>query len=489
MDLALAIPLAIMIPLVGAVACFVAPRYQRLFGMATVVLLALPVGRCVNSLANDNVADYFSGGWAPPLGIELYLDGAAGLMLAVSWGVGALVTVYAFAYYADERRSSSFWPVWLLLWSGLNALFLSHDAFNLYVTLEIIGIAAVALVALSGGRDAIVAAMRYLLVSLVGSLCYLMGVALLYARYSTVDLGALSSQLDAGPASYVALALMSLGLLMKAAVFPLHFWLPPAHSHAPAPVSALLSALVVKGPLFILYRLWAQAFYDALPLPGAHLLGALACAAIVWASIQALRQVRLKMLVAYSTVAQIGYLVLALAVFSVGDAPLSAWTGGFYFLASHAFAKSAMFLAAGNFLYAAGHDRIEDLPASLGAVPTSMVAFALGGISIVGLPPSGGFLGKWLLLNGALDVSGIFVVVILLGGLLAAAYVLRVINAGFVETRLDPATRKVPRLMEWSALAAGAVAILLGVLSALPIDLLSVGAPGDGPLLRSGMAP
>jgi NADH:ubiquinone oxidoreductase subunit 2 (subunit N) len=98
-------------------------------------------------------------------------------------------------------------------------------------------------------------------------------------------------------------------------------------------------------------------------------------------------------------------------------------------------------------------------------------------------------LGKWLLLNGALDVSGIFVVVILLGGLLAAAYVLRVINAGFVETRLDPATRKVPRLMEWSALAAGAVAILLGVLSALPIDLLSVGAPGDGPLLRSGMAP
>lgn len=488
MGLALAIPLLFAVPLAGAVACFVAPRFQRLSSMVTVALLALPVGRCVMALVNGDIAAYQAGGWAAPLGIELYLDGAAVLMLAVSWGIGALVSVYAYAYYDDDGRANAFWPVWLLMWAGLNALFLSRDAFNLYVTLEIIGLAAVALVALPGGRDAVVAAMRYLLVSLAGSLCYLMGVALLYARYSTVDLHTLSAQLEAGPAGYIALALMSLGLLLKAAVFPLHFWLPPAHAHAPAPVSALLSALVVKGSLFILYRLWAQAFYDALPLPGAQLLGAMACGAILWGSIQALRQVRLKMLVAYSTVAQIGYMMLALAVFSVGDAPLSAWTGGFYLLASHAFAKSAMFLAAGNFLYAAGHDRIEDLPASLGAVRTSMVAFALGGISIVGLPPSGGFLGKWLLLNGALDVSGVFVAVILVGGLIAAAYVLRVINAGFVETRADPRTRAVPRLMEWSALVAGAVAILLGMLSALPIDLLSVGAPGEGPLLRGGIA-
>jgi formate hydrogenlyase subunit 3/multisubunit Na+/H+ antiporter MnhD subunit len=316
-----------------------------------------------------------------------------------------------------------------------------------------------------------------------------MGVALLYARYSTVDLSALAAQVTPEPTGYAALGLMSFGLLLKAAVFPLHFWLPPAHANAPAPVSALLSALVVKASLFILYRLWTYSFSNSLPPYSAEVLGLLASGAILWGSVQALRQRRMKMLVAYSTVAQIGYLILALAIFASGDAPLSAWTAGFYLLASHAFAKSAMFLAAGNFLYAAGHDRIDELAGSVGRAPVSMVAFALGGISILGLPPSGGFLGKWLLLNGALETAAIWVVVILLGGLIAAAYVLRVIATAFVEAPVNKSARNVPRLMEWSALIAGALAILLGLLSALPIDLLTVGAPADGPLLRGGIQP
>jgi formate hydrogenlyase subunit 3/multisubunit Na+/H+ antiporter MnhD subunit len=489
MSIDVALPLVIAVPLLGAIACFLAPRYDRPAGAATVLLLAWPVGQCVATLLNGAVVRHQAGGWAAPLGIELYLDGAAALMLAVSWGIGALISLYALAYYRGGDRGKLFWPLWLLLWSGLNALFLSHDVFNLYVSLEIIGIAAVALVALPGGREAVVAAMRYLLVSLTGSLCYLLGVALLYARYSTVDLGALAAQVNPEPAGYAALILMSLGLLLKAAVFPLHFWLPPAHANAPAPVSALLSALVVKASLFIIYRLWTYTFGDSLHPLGAPLLGMLASGAILWGSVQALRQQRLKMLVAYSTVAQIGYLMLALAVFASGDAPLSAWTGGFYLLASHAFAKSAMFLAAGNFLYAVGHDRIDGLAGSVGTVPISMVAFALGGISIVGLPPSGGFLGKWLLLNGALNAAPAWVAVILLGGLIAAAYVLRVVATAFVEAPADQGIRPVPRLMEWSALIAGAIAILLGLFSALPIELLSVGAPAEGPLLQGGIRP
>ena len=483
------LPLLIALPILGAIACFLAPRWQRPVAVATVLLLAWPVSQCVNLLLAGSVVRHQAGGWDAPLGIELYLDGAAALMLAVSWGIGALASMYALAYYPDKGRSNPFWPCWLLLWAGLNALFLSHDVFNLYVSLEIIGIAAVTMVALPGNREAVIAAMRYLLVSLTGSLCYLMGVALLYARYSTVDLSALATQMTPEPAGYAALALMSLGLLLKAAVFPLHFWLPPAHANAPAPVSALLSALVVKASLFILYRLWTYSFGNSLPPFGAEALGVIASGAIVWGSVQALRQARLKMLVAYSTVAQIGYLMLALAIFASGDAPLSAWTAGFYLLASHAFAKSAMFLAAGNILFAAGHDRIDDLAGKSGRVPISMVAFALGGISIMGLPPSGGFLGKWLLLNGALETAMIWVAVILVGGLIAAAYVLRVIATAFVDAPVDSSMRPVPRLMEWSALIAGALAILLGLLSALPIDLITVGAPAEGPLLRGATWP
>jgi len=482
-----ALPLTVMLPLAGAIACFLAPRYARLSGPATVAVLAWPVGACVAATLQGTVTGYAVGGWRAPLGIELFLDGAAALMLAVTWAIGALVSLYAWAYYRD-RDSGDFWSLWLLLLTGLNALFLSRDAFNLYVTLELVGIAAVALVALPGGREAVVAAMRYLLVSLAGSLCYLMGVALLYARYSTVDLHMLADRASPDPTTYLAISLMSGGLLLKAAVFPLHFWLPGAHANAPAPVSALLSALVVKGSLFIIFCLWTRTFTAVLPPFSGQLLGALACAAILWGSLQALRQPRLKMLVAYSTVAQIGYMLLALAVFTAADGLLSAWTGGFYLMASHAFAKSAMFLAAGNLLYAAGHDRMDNLTTAAAAAPASMVAFALGGISIVGLPPSGGFLGKWLLLNGALDAGAVWVVVILVGGLMAAAYVLRVIATGFVDSAVPASVRPVPRLMEWTALVASAIAILLGLFSALPIDLLGVGAPAEGPLLRGGTA-
>ena len=146
------------------------------------------------------------------------------------------------------------------LLAGLNGLFLAADIFHLYVTLELLGFAAVSLAALAGKRAAVVAAMRYLLVSLSGSLFFLFGVAILYAAYATVDLTALAGKVQPGPLAWSALALMAAGLLIKGAVFPLHFWLPPAHANAPTPVSALLSALVVKASFYILLRLWFELF-------------------------------------------------------------------------------------------------------------------------------------------------------------------------------------------------------------------------------------
>jgi len=281
------------------------------------------------------------------------------------------------------------------------------------------GLAAVALAALSGGTDALTGAMRYLLTTLLGSLVYLLGVALLYHGFGSVDISMLAERADSTPALWAAFGLMGAGLALKMALFPLHFWLPPAHASAPAPVSALLSALVIKGSFYVLLRLWLEIF-------GPHsggaevLLGLLGATAVLWGSLRALRQTRLKLLIAYSTVAQMGYLLMAFPLSMV--AGMSAWGAAAYLALSHALAKSAMFLAAGNMLRFGGHDRIADLDRVVQRLPVTAGAFALAGVSIIGLPPSGGFVGKWLLLESALAQGRWdIVIVIILGSLLAAS--------------------------------------------------------------------
>ena len=195
--------------------------------------------------------------------------------------VGIAVSVYASGYFSDDRQRRYFWPLWLLLWSGLNALFLSADIFNIYVTLELIGLAAVALAALPGMAASLNAAMRYLLVSLLGSLVYLLGVALLYANYQLLDLIALGETVAPGMLTWLAMGMMTVGLMLKTALFPLHFWLPPAHANAPAPVSALLSALVVKASFYLLLRLWFELFAGALTQAALQGLGFLGAGALL----------------------------------------------------------------------------------------------------------------------------------------------------------------------------------------------------------------
>jgi formate hydrogenlyase subunit 3/multisubunit Na+/H+ antiporter MnhD subunit len=357
----------------------------------------------------------------------------------------------------------------------LNALFLSADIFNLYVTLELLGLAAVALVALAGNADALTAAMRYLLVSLLGSLFYLLGVVLLYHGFGSLDIATLAQRVEPSPTVFAAVGLMSAGLLLKTALFPLHFWLPPAHANAPAPVSALLSSLVVKASFYVLLRLWLEIFALNGPALG-QLFGLLGTAAVLWGGIQALRQTRLKLLIAYSTAAQLGYLFLA---FPLGTGV--AWKGALYLLLAHALAKAAMFMAAGNILLFGGHDRIADLDQVAQRLPLTLAAFALAGVSIMGLPPSGGFIAKWLLLEAALG-SGQWwwAIVLLLGGLLSSAIVFKVIGHAFTQAVVTHEARAVPASMEWTALALALAAILLGLVAPWPLALMEIGMPFGG---------
>jgi multicomponent Na+:H+ antiporter subunit D len=481
--------LAIVVPIAGSLFSLVlgGRRAERAalavtpFGFAAAVAIASVLGRARRPL------QYVIGGWAPPLGIVWRADGFSAAMLVTTALLVTAVGAFARGQFrspagAELRAPLVFWTLLPALWGAMNAVFLGGDLFSLYVALELVTFAAVPLVCLDGRSETLDAALRYLLFALFGSLLYLVGTALLYAVYGTLDIALLAGRVRPEPAVWVALALMTAGLLAKAALYPLHLWLPPAHAGAPAPASAVLSGLVVKAPFFVAVRLW----FDIMPrLPGqaaAQLLGALAAAAILFGGVVALRQARLKLLVAYSTVAQIGYLFLIFPL-AGATAPAAwnatAWTGGLLQTISHAVAKAAMFMAAGLVAEALGHDRIAELAGIGRALPVTIFAFALAGMSLMGLPPSGGFVAKAMLLTAAVaEGQWWWAPLILLGGLLAGAYVFRVLARALAEPS-GPLllTSRISGLRQGLVLALALVALGLGFVPLRPSALLLIGRP------------
>jgi formate hydrogenlyase subunit 3/multisubunit Na+/H+ antiporter MnhD subunit len=449
-----------------------APRGLAVGGTAITAASLVPV---TGQVVRDGTVRHAVGGWGAPLGIELRADGLSLVLLWLTATVALAVAVYASSYFRARRAiSERLWPLWFLLMAGLHALFLSADLFNAYVALELVTLTAVPLVAVAGG-PAGTPALRYLMFALLGSLTFLLGVALLYGAHGVLDMGELATVVHAHETTALASALVTVGLITKSAIFPLHAWLPPAHASAPSPVSAVLSALVVKGSLYLLLRLWLFVLPEP-PWAVAQLMGGLGAGAVAYGAVQALRQSRLKMVVAYSTVAQLGYVLL---VFPLSQ-PVGRM-GAIIQLLAHGLAKAALFLSAGNVLHTLGHDRVRELHAARPTLSTTYFAFALAGVSLMGLPPTAGFLAKWHLLIAALEVGQWWWAAVLLsGGLLAGGYLFRVLRCAFVPAAapaeapgaVSPAMQGVPLGL---ALAAWALGFggepLLRVLDMGPISL------------------
>ncbi|MDO6443018.1 MULTISPECIES: complex I subunit 5 family protein [unclassified Marinobacter] len=432
---------------------------------------------------------YDLGGWGAPLGIELRVDGLAVTFVLLTAAVASACGLHA-GVYIDRHKSwhRYFWPLFWFLWSGLNAVWLGGDLFNLYVGLELISLSAVGLVALGGNANALRASIRYLLAALLGSLAYLLGVALIYGQFGTLSIAGVVLWLDSHSASAgpgLALALMVTGLALKTALFPLHRWLPPAHGIAKSPVSALLSALVVKASFYIAARLWL-AFGESLGnQAAAQAVGFMGSAAVIWGSWLACKQVQLKQVVAYSSVAQIGYLFLLFPLtYSVSDSiSLQAQQGITLQVISHALAKAAMFLAAGNLILSVGSSRVDALAGVSRFLPFSLFSFGLAGVSLMSLPPSGGFAAKWLLLQASLG-SGQWwwALVLLAGGLLSAAYLFRIYRASFAEIpetdqffHPSKSLEVIPMVLALMALGLGFVSEQ--VLSVMALPFAEEGAP------------
>ena len=382
------------------------------------------------------------GGWQPPLGIRLNVSGAGFVLAGFCSLLFLLISLYARSEI-PSRISQIFWPLLSGLQTGITGLFFTHDLFNAYIFLEITGLCAVGLVALSPGDKSYRIAFHYLSVNMIGSLSFLFGVALIYRAYGVLDftlLNTAASGVQATPVAYLGFIMIITGLIVKSALAPVHEWLPKVHGSAMPVVSAMLSGLVVKGGIYLLFVLWWTAFAPLITESLVWLISLCGAAGILIGTVKALQVTHLKQMAAYSTVAQIGYLFLFLPLISQSAHVHEVLTGFLLFIIAHALAKTTLFLAVG-YLKNVYHCIT---PASIAGFaqrqPIIIGAVGISAISLIGLPPSGGFTAKWALLSlHASAGSWLLFTVILAGSVISAACFFKILIHAFTSPSVpDP---------------------------------------------------
>jgi len=465
--------LIVVLPLAGAAAVALlglrAGRAARGLALAILAASAACAAAALAAAVRTGPLRYFLGGWAPPWGIEYVVDPLAGGMatLVAVFALAAAVYAGPFVERLRPRDAGAFHAVYLLLTAGLLGIVVTGDLFNLYVFLEISSLAAYGLLALGGGRS-VLASFRYLLLGTAAGTLYLLGVGCLYAVTGTLnmaDVGArLPGQFDS-PAVTMAIVLIVVGLAVKMALFPLHGWLPDVYTYAPAPVTAFVAGVMTKVSAYALLRVLffvlglGGAASDVLPV-----LGWVASAAALAGSVMALAQTDVRRILAYSSVGQMGYIVLGFAI----GTPL-ALTGALLHVLNHAVMKACLFLSAGTVLYRTGESQLHGYEGVARHMPLTLGAFAIAAASLVGLPPTGGFFSKWYLLTAAFDAGRWpFAVVLAVSSLLSAVYMFRVIERAYLGEAPEPAPGtappgEAPAGMLAPTLALAAVVLLLGI--------------------------
>jgi len=435
------LPMLLLLPLlVGAILALLAALWRAAAAQA-VAIAATATSLTLSLVGLVTVVDsgplrHELGGWPPPIGIEYVLDPLSAFMAAIIALIGLLVVVYPVetAFGLTARRGVPLHALVLLLLSGLMGVVLSGDLFHVFVFIEIYALATYPLVALGGNRG-VLASLRYLLLGTVGSGLYLLGVGFLYFSTGSLNMAEVATLLPAiadAPSTLGALALIVIGLSLKMALFPLHVWLPDAHASAPPGVAALLAAVQVKAGAYallrILYDVFGPAYLATGGLPVAAALTWFGAAGIVVGSLLAIRQPDIKRMLAYSTVAQLGYIGVGIGL----GTPLAIVAALLHVL-NHAVMKSGLFLAVGGILDRTGLKEIARYAGLGRRMPLTMTGFALLALSMVGIPPLAGFWSKWYLIVASLE-DGRWPLAVIVGtsSLLTAVYFLRLFEQIFV---------------------------------------------------------
>jgi len=452
--------------------------------------LAYPLALCASAFATgisvvniirvltEGTIHYHFGGWIPPIGIEYVLDPLSSFVTLVVNAVSLMVLVHARRSVAAELpdKSMPFYAVVMLMLTGFNGIILTGDFFNLYVFLEISSLALYGMIAV-GGRKSPIAAFRYLIMGTVGGSFYLLGVGFIYMTTGSLnmaDVARIAPSLHQQPALVAALGLMITGLGIKMAIFPLHGWLPDAYTYAPSASSALIAPVGAKVGVYAIIRVIFYVFgveFVRNSLPITEILAWLGAIAIIYGSIQAIAQKEMKRMLAYSSVAQIGYIGLG-----IGLANPYGIIGAVLHVMNHALMKACLFLVAGNYRLKLGHSTIPRLDHRVRRrMPWTTAAFTIGALSMVGVPPTVGFFSKWYLALGTIQNGRwLFLTALLVSSLLNAVYFFRILEKVYMKPLEGEAADdgsvsldEAPASMLVPTLVLGIALLLLGLLNAV----------------------
>lgn len=422
----------------------------------------------------ESAQHYYLGGWPPPIGIEYVLDHLSAMMAVLITFIGFLSIVYSYHSILKEvpDKVVPLYTLEMLLLAGLTGIVLTGDLFNLYVFLEIASLSAYALMAL-GDKRAPVAAFRYLIMGTIGACFYLLGIGFIYfstGSLNMVDVSQILPELYASRAVLTGAILIVVGIALKMAIFPLHFWLPDVYTYAPSSVTALIAPIMTKVAAYVLVRIvffvfMAEYLRDWLPVTS--IIGWLAAAGIIVASIMAIAQKDFRRMLAYSSVAQICYVALG-----IGLANPMGLIGGLLHILNHAFMKGCLFQIAGGIRYRTGLWEINRFVGLGRKMPWTMGAFTVAALSMVGIPPACGFFSKWYLVLGCIDANNwVFIVVIVASSLLNAVYFFRVLEKVYMsepddEEMIAGQSMEPPKGMLSTILILAAGIVILGLANA-----------------------
>lgn len=385
---------------------------------------------------DDGTIRYNLGGWAPPVGIEYVVDLVAAFVATIVTTVSTLVLIATRRWAIREAgdRLGSFYGLVMLLLAGLVGMVVTGDLFNLFVFIEISSLAAYALVFL-GGRGGMIAGFRYLILGSIGGSFYLLGVGFLYFTTGTLNMAETHELLteDASARSVQAgAAFIFVGLGLKMALVPMHLWLPDAYTFAPSSVNSLIAPVMTKVGAYAMMRMFLSVFpagylTDVVPVAGALLV--LGLVGIVFGAVVAMSQTDIRRMLAYSSISQLSLIAVGIGL----GTPLG-MVAALLHVMNHAVMKATLFLAAGSIRYSTGITTVDGVSGLGRTMPLTMIAFALGAIAMVGIPPMAGFFSKWYAVQAGVETDQWAVVaVVLVSSLLSAVYLFRVLERAYLH--------------------------------------------------------
>lgn len=461
--------LQILVPLFGAAFAALTRSGVSAWIIAAIASVLAPfisAGLLLQVIQTGQPISYVMGSWTAPFGIEYRVDMLNGFVLLLISLIGLVSIPYArksVAAEIDSHKQPWFYTMYLLCLAGLLGIVITGDAFNAFVFLEISSLATYTLIALGRNRRALLSAYQYLIMGTIGATFYIIGVGLLYVVTGTLNFADLATHLGPAMTDYprpiiAALAFMTVGISLKLALFPLHNWLPNAYAYAPSFATAFLAGTATKAAIYLLIRIFFSIFAVAIPfrdLPITEIILTLSLAAMFIASFAAIFENNAKRMLAYSSVAQIGYITLGIAL-----ANNMGLAGSLVHVFNHAIMKTALFFALGAMVYRTGFASMARLAGIGRKMPITTAAFVVAGLGLIGVPGTAGFISKWYLAVGAIEQGWTWLVfAIVLSSLLAVVYVGRFVEiAYFREPAAELAEAREPPLSMLAPLVALAAA-------------------------------